>query len=264
MEFSGNFPTLFLSHGAPNLVLTPLPARQCLLDLGASLSRPHAIVVASAHYDEGPVARVTSAPNPRTIHDFNGFDPSLHQMSYPAPGAPDLADKLVRALSNVGLPAQLDDQWGFDHGTWVPLMLMYPQADVPVIALSIDGRADPRYHLELGRALTAFRGRRVLVIGSGAFTHNLGQVAPPAGNTAAPDWVDAFADWMGEKIQEGDETTLLEYREKAPFAQHNHPTAEHLLPMFVAMGAAGQGWRAQRLHTSVSYRILRMDMFRFD
>ena len=256
-------PTLFISHGAPDLILHPLPAREFLTTLGATFARPRAIVVASAHYDEGPSPSVTAAAAPRTIHDFGGFDRRLNEMFYRAPGDPALAAQVVEALAVDGFAAQLDHDWGYDHGTWVPLMLMYPAADIPVVALSIHSGADPAYHLRLGRALAGLPGAGVLVIGSGAFTHNLGQVAPPADNPNAPAWVHDFADWTGERLAAGNEAGLLAYRDQAPHAGENHPSDEHLLPLFVAMGAAGAGWRAERLHSSVTYRALRMDMFAF-
>lgn len=252
---------LFLSHGAPDLVLQALPARDFLAGLGQARPRPRAVVVASAHYDAGPWPCVTVAAAPRTIHDFGGFDPRLYQLQYAAPGAPSLATALADALTAAGFAPRLDDHWGFDHGTWVPLMLMYPEADIPVVALSVHANADPAYHLQLGRALAGFAADGVLVIGSGALTHNLAQAAPPAHNTAAPDWVHAFADWAGERLAAGDEAALLDYRRQAPGARENHPSEEHLLPLFVALGAAGPRWRAERLHSSVNYRILRMDMF---
>lgn len=264
---SQHLPTLFISHGAPDLILHPLPAREFLASLGTSLGarckRPRAIIVASAHYDEGPFPCVTAAAQPRTIHDFGGFDPRLYQMHYPAPGAPEFAVRVVEALTTAGMTARLDENWGFDHGTWVPLMLMYPAADIPVVAVSIHQGADPEYHLRLGRALADLPTDDVLVIGSGTLTHNLGQVAPPADNRDAPAWVHGFADWTGERLLAGDEAALLDYRAQAPYARENHPTDEHFMPLFVAMGAAGPGWRAECLHSSVTYRSVRMDMFAF-
>jgi len=143
-------------------------------------------------------------------------------------------------------------------------MLMYPGADVPVVALSVSPRRDAAWHLGLGRALAGLRDEGVLVVGSGALTHNLHAVAGPAGNADAPDWVDAFADWVGERLAARDEAALARYRELAPAATDNHPSPEHLLPFFVALGAAGADWQATRLHRSVTYRALRMDAFRFD
>lgn len=258
-----SLPSLFISHGAPDLVLTDLPARRFMVTLGQTLPRPAAICVASAHY-ESMHPRVTAAAAPHTIHDFGGFDPALYQIQYPAPGEPALAARIVEQLATAGFEASLDPRWGFDHGTWCPLRLMYPEAAIPTVAVSVSGERDARWHMELGRALAPLRAAGVLVVGSGALTHNLREAAPPAGNTRAPPGVHAFADWMGEQLGAQAEDALLEYRRLAPDAAHQHPSTEHLMPLFVALGAAGAGWHAARLHTSVSYRCLRMDAYRFD
>lgn len=256
-------PSLFISHGAPDLVLHDLPARRFLGTLGEALPRPAAICVASAHY-AAPRAMATSGIAPRTVHDFGGFGAALHAIEYPARGQPALASRIVDMLGDAGFDACADAHGGFDHGVWCPLMLMYPQADVPVVALSVDPDRDAAWHLGLGRALARLRGEDVLLIGSGALTHNLHAVAGPAGNAQAPGWVDAFGDWVGARLAARDEAALVRYRDSAPAAADNHPSPEHLLPFFVALGAAGADWRATRLHHSVSYRALRMDAFRFD
>jgi len=256
-------PSLFVSHGAPDLVLRDLPARRFLGTLGAALPRPTAICVASAHF-EAPDATLASGAAPRTVHDFGGFDAALYAIEYPARGEPGLASTMIDRLEAAGFAARADARAGFDHGVWCPLMLMYPQAEVPVVALSVSPRRDARWHLALGRALAGLREEGVLVIGSGALTHNLHAVAGPPGNADAPPWVDAFADWVDERLAARDEAALTRYRELAPAAADNHPSPEHLLPFFVALGAAGANWRASRLHRSVTYRALRMDAFRFD
>lgn len=255
-------PSLFISHGAPDLVLHDLPARQFLADYAAALPRPRAIVVASAHYT-GAVAQVTTGEAPATVHDFGGFPPALHAIRYPAPGAPALAGRLRDACTAAGLACVADPHGGFDHGAWTPLHLLYPAAEIPVVALGIAPRRDAAWHLALGRVLAPLREEGVLVVGSGALTHNLHEVAPPAAHHAAPDWVDAFADWIGARLAAGDEAALVDW-DAAPHAADNHPSPEHLLPLFVALGAAGPGWRATRIHRSVTYRALRMDCFRFD
>lgn len=257
------FPPLFISHGAPDLVLHDLPGRRFLAGLGASLPRPRAVIVASAHY-AAAMASVTAAAEPRTIHDFGGFPPNLYAMRYPAPGDPALAARLVALLEAARIPARLDAKWGLDHGAWIPLSLVYPSADVPIVEVSINPQAGAEYHLALGRALAPLTAEGVLLIGSGAMTHNLYEIAPPAGNDRAPAWVHAFADWVGLRLEAGDEAGLCEYLAAAPHARDNHPSTEHFLPLFVAAGAAGAGWRATRLHASVNYRALRMDAYRFD
>ncbi|MBI5615005.1 MAG: dioxygenase [Gammaproteobacteria bacterium] len=256
-------PSLFLSHGAPDLILHDLPIRDFLAGLGATLPRPRAVLVASAHYTAS-IAGVTAAGAPRTIHDFGGFDPSLYTMQYAAPGDPALAARIVALLEAARIPARLDEQWGFDHGAWIPLSLVYPTADLPVLELAVNPHAGAEYHLALGRALAPLRDEGVLVIGSGAMTHNLYEIAPPAGNDRAPPWVHAFADWVGLRLEAGDEAGLRDWLAGAPHARDNHPSTEHFLPLFVALGAAGASWQAARLHASVNYRALRMDAWRFD
>lgn len=256
-------PTLFLSHGAPNLVLHNTEAHRFLKAFGAALPRPRAILVATAHF-------MTSAPTltadarPETIYDFGNFEPELFRMTYPAPGDPALAARAGALLDEAGLAAGTVEGRGFDHGTWVPLTLLYPAADIPVVQLSVQPRSGPAHHLALGRALAPLRWEGVLVVGSGALTHNLHELFGRgyALDAPAPDWVSAFGEWMRAAIEEGRTDDLLDYRRKAPFGLENHPTEEHLLPLFVAMGAAGEA-RGERVHASAQYGVLMMDAYRF-
>lgn len=256
-------PTLFVSHGAPTLILDDVPARAFLARVGGDLGRPSAIVVVSAHY-EAPVVRVDRSPRPRTIHDFRGFPPALYQIEYPAPGDPALADEIVGLARAAGLRAETDDGWGLDHGAWVPLALMYPDADIPVVAVSVDPQAGPAHHVALGAALAPLRERGVLILGSGSFTHNLYEIPRPFRqvDTPAPDWVREFAEWTSAAIVEGRTADLVDYRRRAPHGERNHPTEEHLLPLFAAVGAAG-GIAGRRLHDSTTFAVLRMDAYAF-
>lgn len=257
-------PTLFLSHGAPNVVLYDTPARRFFDGLAGTLPRPETILVVSAHY-EAAVPSLTVASAPATIHDFSGFEPALYAMTYPAPGAPELAARAAALIkAALGVQPALDTRWGFDHGAWSPLSRVYPAADVPVVVLSVNREAGAAAHVALGRALTPLREAGVLVVGSGSVTHNLGRLAPPMTNTAAPAWVEAFRAWLRERLAAGDEAALADYRAQAPHARDNHPTEEHLLPFHVALGAAGEGWRARLLHESVTFGTLAMDAWRFD
>ncbi|SJZ87081.1 dioxygenase family protein [Consotaella salsifontis] len=259
-------PTLFLSHGSPDVAIAETAATRFLRDLAVSLPRPKAIVVASAHFESDRVLLSADA-KPDTIHDFGGFDPRLYDMRYPAPGDPELAEDLARRLRGVGFDAAAVRQRGYDHGTWVPLILAYPEADIPVVQLSVDPMAGPAHHLKLGQALSALPSEDVLVIGSGSFTHNLRAAftAMSGGrrDAEAPHWVVEFADWMREKIEAGDTEALVDYRTRAPFAVENHPSDEHLMPLFVALGAAGDGGRVRRLHSSHDFGALAMDAYAF-
>ena len=260
-------PTLFLSHGAPDLVLTPAPAREFLSGLGATLARPRAIVVVSAHWmTDSPAVAVTARP--ATIHDFYGFPEPLYRLRYPAPGAPALAGEIAGMLAEAGMPALHDDSWGLDHGAWVPLLLMYPQADLPVLQLAIQPHRDPRHHFALGRAIARLREGNVLVLASGSMTHNLRIIDRRGIDAPEAEWARAFADWMTDRLADRDIEAVLDYRARAPFAVQAHPHDDHLLPLFTALGAAtaadGTPPRVTRLHASVTYGTLRMDALRFD
>ncbi len=255
-------PSLFLSHGSPMLALTPGPAHDFLTGLGASLARPRAILVASAHWETAHPMVSAPARN-RTIHDFGGFPRELYALRYDAPGDPALAEQIDDLLGAAGLRASVDPARGLDHGAWVPLMLAWPDADVPVLEVSVQPHLGPAHHLEVGRTLAPLRAQGVLVVGSGSFTHDLSRFQGQGPDAPeAPD-VAAFAAWMDTALREGLRCDLLTYRHKAPHAAAEHPTEEHLMPLFVAMGAAGPDARAERLHSSISHGVLRMDAYAF-
>jgi 4,5-DOPA dioxygenase extradiol len=256
-------PSLFLSHGAPTLPLTDTPASAFLKQLGALIPRPKAILVVSAHWEtEQPT--VSAVAWNETIHDFYGFPRPLYDLRYPAPGSPELAERIAGLIRQTGLPCEIDRHRGLDHGAWVPLLLIYPSADIPVLQLSLQPHLGPAHHLRLGRALAALRDENVLIIGSGSFTHDLSEFRGQGLNDPAPAWVNGFADWFDAALTEHHEQELLDYRKLAPFARKNHPTEEHILPLFAALGAAGESPKAKRLHASATYSVLRMDVYAFD
>lgn len=255
-------PTLFVSHGAPTLPLNPSPARDFLAGLAATMERPRAIVVASAHWETERPA-VGAAAHPETIHDFRGFPPALYRLTYPAPGDPALARRVQALLAAAGFTAELDAERGLDHGAWVPLLLAYPDADIPVLQVSLQTQLGPAHHLALGAALAALCAEGVLVVGSGSWTHDLRRFRGQAEDAPATLDVTAFADWMDQAVREGRTEDLLHYRARAPYAAEQHPTEEHLLPLFVAIGAAGQAAPARRLHASAMFSMLRMDAYAF-
>lgn len=258
-----NMPSLFLSHGAPTLPLVDTPARDFLTHLAPMLDRPKAILVVSAHWEtENPT--VSSVQWNETIHDFRGFPRALYDLRYPAPGAPDLASNIATRLREAGFDADIDSQRGLDHGAWVPLLLAYPNADIPVTQLSVQPHLGPEHHFRIGRALASLRQEGALIVGSGSFTHDLSEFRGHEANDASPDWVNSFADWIDAALNEGCTDDLLHYRARAPFAEKNHPTEEHLLPLFTALGAGGDLTAAERLHASSTYSVLRMDVYAFD
>lgn len=256
------FPTLFLSHGSPMTMLTDSPARDFMLGLGKQLGRPDAIVVASAHW-ETPIPALNSVERNDTIHDFYGFPQALYDLRYDAPGDPQLAEKAGHLLLEAGFRAGLDLNRGLDHGAWVPLIMMYPEADIPTIEVAIQSHLDPAHHLKLGQALAPLREQNVLIIGSGSFTHNLRLLRRDIANGPSTPDAEAFADWFDTALSEHRTEDLLEYRTKAPYAVHHHPTDEHLLPIYVALGAAGEKPKTERLHASAMYGSLRMDAYAF-
>jgi 4,5-DOPA dioxygenase extradiol len=256
-------PALFISHGSPMLALEDSPARRFLQDLARSLRRPRAILLISAHWETAGAPAVSLAPHPETIHDFRGFPPALFAMRYPAPGAPELAEQVAALLEQAGISVRRDPGRGLDHGAWVPLSLMYPDADIPVTQLSLLHGGTPAGHARMGGALQDLRGQDVLVIGSGSLTHNLHELRRQEPSAPPPVWVSEFSDWMAAMLLDGRREALLDYRRQAPSAERNHPSEEHLLPLFAAMGAAGDGARAERLHASVEYGVLAMDVYAF-
>jgi 4,5-DOPA dioxygenase extradiol len=253
-------PSLFISHGAPDLALGDAPARRFLEALGGRLARPDAIVVASAHHAGSGVA-VRAPARFRTWHDFGNFDPRLFEMRYDPPGAVALGDEIVALLAAAGLDPRRETSDLIDHGAWVPLSLMFPGADIPVAMVSIDPSRDSRWHARVGAALAPLRERNVLLIGSGSITHNLRAIFTARPGTDR-EWVEGFTDWLERAIRAGDAEALLDAMAEAPEARRNHPTDEHLLPLFFAFGAGG-GAPGRRLHHSYTYDLLAMDAYAF-
>jgi 4,5-DOPA dioxygenase extradiol len=256
-------PVLFLSHGAPTLPLEPGETGAAWQQLAAQLPRPSAILMISAHW-ETQIPTVSRAVQPATIHDFSGFPEELYRLQYRAPGAPQLAETTALLLQQAGIFAQLDDTHGLDHGAWVPLSIMFPQADIPVAQLSLQPEHDPAWHLALGRALRPLREQGVLIVGSGAITHNLRAVFRHPQDEPAPAWVTEFIGWITEQIRAGDLDALSAYRTLAPHAVQNHPTDEHLLPLFVALGATSRVDNAHHLNAVMTFGLLAMDAWLFD
>lgn len=256
-------PTLFIPHGAPTFALRPGAAGAALAEMAGSLPRPRAIVIISPHWDtESPTVGV--AEKLGTIHDFDGFPPELYQISYPATGCPEGAHEVAAAIAAAGLPVREEASEGLDHGAWVPLRLMYPDADVPVIPVSLQSHAGAGHAYRLGEALAPLVNKGFLVIGSGNITHNLRDYMIARQNGGqTPGYVREFPEWMSSHLQSGDINALLGYREQAPGAVQAHPTDEHLLPLYVALGAAGQDAAVHRFHAGISDYVLAMDAYTF-
>jgi 4,5-DOPA dioxygenase extradiol len=262
-------PTLFISHGSPMCALRASPVAEPWATLVRDLPRPRAVLVASAHW-ETELPMVGTAERPATVHDFGGFPPALERIRYPAPGAPELAGRVLALLAAAGLPASANGCRGLDHGAWVPLLHMYPQADVPVFEVSIQTSLGAPHHLRLGAALAPLTNEGVLIVGSGSITHNLadwGRSVHDHGLQAAPQatlpYVQAFREAIEAALRRGDVDWLADYRERLPQAQRAHPTEEHLLPLLVAYAAAGERPAVQRIDLGVDGGAVAMDVFVF-
>ncbi len=258
-------PALFVSHGAPLFATdagTTGPALLAWAQAHAPAAGLRGIVLMSPHWmARGPA--VMTNPAPATWHDFGGFPAALYQLQYPAPGAPDLAQTVLTQLADAGITAQADAQRPLDHGAWVPLMHLYPQAGVPVVQVALPAGYGPKEVFAMGQALAGLRAQGVLVVGSGSMTHNLGEFFG-GGREPAP-YVLAFSRWVESAVLRGDRTALLNYRELAPHAHRAHPSEDHFLPIFFALGAAGWGGDAPLqtdwISREVMYSMLAMDAF---
>lgn len=256
-----SLPAIFLSHGAPDLSIRSGAATNFLRSLHQSFPTPSAILMISAHWSS-PVPTVSAAINPRTIHDFSGFPQALYDLNYPAPGSPELAERVVTVLAQAGIVCETHPSRGLDHGAWVPLLLAYPTAEIPVVQLSIQYHRDVFYHWQLGQALASLREEGVLIVGSGGATHNLNAFGQDYDAPPLP-WVKQFDDWLESTIEQEDWNRLLHYRQLAPYAQENHPTEEHFLPLFVALGAGGTHPEGKVLHRSYTYSAFSMAAYAF-
>lgn len=256
------FPALFVSHGSPDLLLHSSPSRNFLQQLGTQLGKPKAILALSAHWLTH-VPTVSTALQANAIHDFWGFPTELYQMNYSTPGAPELAEQTTKLLAHAGFETEINPNRGLDHGVWEPLLLMYPEADIPVTQLSIQPRLGTSYHLQLGRALDRLRQEGVLILTSGTTTHNLRAFGAYPFDAAPPDWVKQFDDWLETAIVQNDIDALLNYRKQAPYATQNHPSDEHLLPLFVGLGAGGEAVKGIQLHASFTYGVFSMAAYAF-
>lgn len=250
------FRSLFLGHGAPTLATSRHPANAFLRELGAKQPKPRAAVVVSPHWTASSFA-VKSAPRFEAWHDFGGFARELYELRYSPPGDALLAERVTKLIADAGLPTARDDDPKLDHGVWVPLMLMWPDADVPLVQVAVRP-GGPAAHWRLGEALRPLADDGVLIIGSGSLTHNLREVDEEF--APAPDWARSFDAWMSQRLANGDQAALLDYRRQAPDAARAHPTEEHLLPLFVAAGAGGA---MQRLHESWSFGGISMSAYGF-
>jgi len=256
-----SLPSVFISHGSPMHALDPGAAGEAWRSLGRRLPKPRAVVIASAHWETN-LPMLTGAAKPQTIHDFSGFPEPLYRLRYTAPGAPAVAQRALQLLKEQGLTAAIDGCRGLDHGAWAPLLYMYPDADVPVVQISLQPGLGTRHHLRLGRALRQLEEDNVLVIGSGHMTHNLRDWSRGHGQTQP--YAQEFSDWVRQRIEEHDQEALADYRSRAPHAARAHPTDEHFLPLFFALGAARDNYKPERIFSAIDSGVLSMDAYVFN
>lgn len=257
-----HMPTLFLSHGSPMHAVSPGVVGDAWAALGKRFPRPDAVLIASAHW-ETSLPMVTGNPRPETIHDFGGFPRELYEITYPAAGAPNLAARAVALLKNAGITAGVDGCRGLDHGAWVPLRWMYPNADVPVVQLAVQPARGTAHHVALGRALSPLLDENVLLIGSGHTTHNLRDWMSRREDAQPMQYAADFSRWLGATLAAHDDRALVDYRDRAPSAARAHPTEEHLLPLFIAYGAAGDDAAVERVIDGYENGALSRDSFLF-
>ena len=263
-ESSPTLPTVFVSHGSPMHALEAGAAGAAWAALGRRLGRPRALLVASAHWETNRPT-LGGAATPDTIHDFRGFPGPLYEIRYPAPGAPAVAARARALLEEHRIDADVDETRGLDHGAWAPLLYAWPEADVPVVQLSLQTPRGPRHHMLLGTLLAPLAREGVLILGSGHLTHNLAEMRSlrdTSVGTAAP-YVTEFQEWVRDCLASRDADRLQAYRRLSAGGARAHPTEEHFLPLFVALGAAGEGYRTERLIDHVEGGVLAMDAYLF-
>jgi 4,5-DOPA dioxygenase extradiol len=254
-----SLPSVFVSHGSPMHALEAGAAGAAWTALGRRWPKPRAILIASAHWETN-LPMLTGAREPATIHDFHNFPEPLYRLRYPAPGAPALAQRAQALLKEGGFTAAIDGTRGLDHGAWAPLLYAYPDAAVPVVQLSIQPALGPRHHLAVGRALQPLRDENILIVGSGHLTHNLRDWA--RGGGAPAPYAREFQQWVFDRLQSHEIEKLADYRTLSPHGVRAHPTDEHFLPFFVALGAAGEG-EAERVYDAIDSGVLAMDAYVF-
>lgn len=252
-------PGLFISHGSPMLALDPEQVGPALHRLGLNLPVPQAIVVMSAHWESNAL-EVNTGVRPETWHDFRGFPQALYEIRYPAPGNPELAEEILHLLAEAQIPAHANSTRPRDHGVWMPLLHMYPDADIAVIEISLPMTMNADQIYAIGQSLLPLREKQILLIGSGSITHNLRELSWHEKDHHVPEWASSFRNYVVSKLNHSDYDAVLQW-DSLPYIQKNHPTLEHFAPLFFAMGT---GHRFSIVHSSFSMGALGMDIYRFD
>jgi 4,5-DOPA dioxygenase extradiol len=263
-------PSIFISHGSPMHAVAAGRAGDAWSALGRRLPRPRAVLIASAHW-ETELPMLGTARQPETIHDFGGFPDELYRIRYAAPGAPEISQQALELLHAAGIPASLNGCRGLDHGAWVPMLRLFPDADVPVAQISVQPSLDAEHHLRVGEALAPLIDDDVLIVGSGHMTHNLREWIADARRRGAMtvderapvDYVREFTTWIDDALRRSDRAALARWADHAPHARRAHPTPEHFLPLMIAFGAAGSTPEVERIEAGVDSGVLAMDAYLF-
>lgn len=253
---TSTLPALFISHGAPTLAVEQSATTSALARMGQNLPKPRAIVIMSAHWQSAKL-EISSNPRPKTWHDFSGFVPELYELQYPVSGQPALAETLAQQLSARGITCSVNPVRACDHGVWAPLKHLYPEADVPIVQVSLPQHYDSVSCYQLGAQLARLRDEQILVIGSGNITHNLQALRWDA--DSIDQAAKSFKQWLLQQLKT-DIPTALDWQQY-PEYKDIHPSDEHLLPLFFALGA---GQRVSVVHQSMAHHSLGMDIYRFD
>ena len=235
-----SLPALYIGHGAPMLLDDALWTSQ-LSTIASSIEKPKAILIVSAHWESAPITLSNPLAGTPLVYDFSGFDQKFYEMTYQSPDAQSLANKVIALMPDTEPVATT--QRGLDHGAWVPLKVMYPDADIPVLQMSMPTQ-DPGRLLEIGRRLQPLRDEGVLIIGSGFMTHGLRYLRDWSTDAVAPTWSSEFDAWASEALARGDVDTLANFKELAPGMPYAHPTVEHFIPLFITLGASAAADKA--------------------
>ena len=252
-------PAVFVSHGSPMAAMQRGPYQGALVKLGQRL-KSSAVIAISAHWSSSATVFVSAAKEHHAIYDFGGFPHQLYDLTYSPAGDPALAKRIVNALRASGCKARLIDEGGLDHGVWMPLRLMYPEATVPVVPLSVPLRFTPKQLFELGLALAPYRGERCLILGSGGLVHNLTLFGGPK-DQPIEWWAIEFDKWFAEKVAKHDLASLLDYKTLGPHANRAVPTFEHLAPVFIVLGAGCGYIRVETIARGFEYGSISMRSF---
>ncbi|MEH7300363.1 dioxygenase family protein [Neobacillus drentensis] len=259
-------PSLFIAHGAPLLAIENNEYTQFLNQLGRTLPRPKAIVLFSAHW-ESNMQQVSSVEDYRTIYDFGGFPEALYKIEYPAKGNHDITKEITELFTSQGVSYEVDASRGLDHGAWVVLRMLYPNADIPVISMSVNPNLSPAEQYQIGKSLADLRKKDVLIIASGGTVHNLRALNWDKDRTGGiDDWALAFDEWLARHLKNWDIESLFNYQSLAPTANLAVPPygTEHFIPIFYALGAADNGKKAELLHRSYRYGSLSHSVWQFN